>query len=205
MPSSLLLPGTHAIYQAFYEHCIAQGTGCPASLDDIKTLGDLGYVDTSIKQSRFVWWANAIDGTDQLRQRIAFALSEILVVSDNPLELRRSQFGVASYYDTLIQHSFGNYRDLLEVVTLYPVMGIYLSHVQNEKADPERNIRPDENYARELLQLFSVGVHQLNLDGTLIIDADGKPKATYGQAEIQEFAKVFTEWNFADLAWGRSL
>ncbi len=199
---SLLLPGTHAIYQAFYEHCISNSSSCPASLDEIKTLGSLSYVDTEIKQSRFVWWANAIDGADQLRQRIAFALSEILVVSDIPIPLRRSQFGVASYYDMLIQHSFGNYRDLLEAVSLHPVMGMYLSHVQNEKADPERNIRPDENYARELLQLFSIGVHQLNLDGTLIEDADGKPKATYGQAEIQEFAKVFTGWNFADLPWG---
>ena len=152
-PPSLLLPEVHSIYQANYDYCISQiSRSCRASLAEIITLGELGFVDTESSHFRYVWWANAIDGADQLRQRVAFALSEILVVSDRPLSLQRSQFGMADYYDTLIRHGFGNYRELLESVSLHPVMGLYLSHVQNEKADPERNIRPDENYARELMQ-----------------------------------------------------
>ena len=176
---------------------------CPASLAEITSLGALGYVDTEIKQFRYAWWDNVIDGNDQLRQRIAFALSEIFVVSDIPLILRRSQFGVADFYDTLIQHSFGNYRNLLRDVSLHPVMGLYLSHIRNEKAVPGNNIRPDENYAREIMQLFTIGVHQLNLDGTVKKDGAGKAIPTYGQAEVQNFAKVFTGWNFANFGWNK--
>jgi uncharacterized protein (DUF1800 family) len=147
-----------------------------------------------------VWWQSVLRGDDQLRQRVAFALSQIFVVSDKPQMLEDSQFGMASYYDTLLKHAFGNYRDLLEDVTLHPVMGIYLGMLRNQKADLEHNIRPDENYAREVLQLFSIGVHQLNIDGTLKLE-NGQPIPTYNQSTIQEFARVFTGWNYADVDW----
>ena len=147
-----------------------------------------------------IWWKTVLNGEDQLRQRVAFALSQIFVVSDKPQMLENSQFGMASYYDTLIKHAFGNYRDLLEEVTVHPVMGLYLGMLRNQKADLEHNIRPDENYAREVLQLFSIGVHQLNIDGTLKLD-NGLPIATYDQATIQEFARIFTGWNYADVDW----
>jgi len=124
-----------------------------------------------------VWWQNAVSAEDQLRQRVALALSEILVVSDVDPTLRVAQFGMASYYDTLVQHAFGNYRELLEAVTLH------------------------ENFARELLQLFSLGVHQLNADGTKKRDAVGNPLPTYTQAEIIEYAKIFTGWNYANINW----
>ncbi|MCG8380730.1 MAG: DUF1800 family protein [Gammaproteobacteria bacterium] len=166
------------------------------------------YVDTyggdSKKDFRHdIWWKNAIQGKDQLRQRVAFALSQIFVVSDVDYTLKNSQRGMADYYDMLVEGAFGNYRDLLEKVTLHPVMGIYLSMVQNEKADEVRNIRPDENYAREVLQLFSLGLYELNQDGTPKIGVDGRPLPTYRQADIEEFAKVFTGWNFKGASWGQ--
>lgn len=146
------------------------------------------------------WWHRSLKAEDQLRQRVAFALSEIWVVS---------QYGVSSggiegnkslsnYYDILLEHSFGNYRDLMQDVTLNPVMGEYLSMLRNRKPDLERNIRPDENFARELMQLFTVGLVELNLDGTAKTDADGKTIPTYDQADIEGLAHVFTGWTWGN-------
>ncbi|WP_206078120.1 DUF1800 domain-containing protein [Pseudoalteromonas phenolica] len=150
------------------------------------------------------WWKASLNAEDQLRQRVAFALSEIFVVSDLNTSLSGEPEGMAAYYDILLQHAFGNYRDLLEQVTLSPVMGVYLSHLGNEKADPERNIRPDENYAREVMQLFTIGLNELNLNGTNKQDENGEIIPTYGQTEIEGFAKVFTGWTFAYSArWSR--
>ena len=149
-----------------------------------------------------IWWETALHAPDQLRQRMAFALSEIMVISDSDgLGLSDYQKAVTSYYDVLVKHSLGNYRDLLEEVTLHPAMGDFLSMSRNQKANKKQNIRPDENYAREILQLFSIGVHQLNLDGTEKLDTSGKPIPTYDQQTIEDFAKVFTGWNYADLKW----
>ena len=138
------------------------------------------------------WWNGAIDGDDQLRQRVAFALSQLLVVSDTGYTLSNAQWGVASYYQLLIDNAFGNYRDLLEKVTLHPVMGVYLSMLQNSKGDVDSGTRPDENFAREVLQLFSIGLYELNLDGS----TDGR--SSFTQAQVEAFARVFTGWNFAD-------
>ncbi len=150
-----------------------------------------------------IWWRNSIGAEDQLRQRVAFALSQIFVVSSTA-GLGDEQPGLASYYDVLLRHSFGNYRDLIEEITLHPVMGEYLSMKGNRKPDSEENIRPDENYARELLQLFSIGLSLLNDDGTPITDADGVPLPTYTQETVEGFAHVFTGWHFAnaeDFRW----
>lgn len=143
-----------------------------------------------------IWWQNVMEGSDQLRQRLAFAWSQIFVVSDRDYVLSNSQFGICNYYDMLAQHGDGNFRDLLERVTLHPVMGIYLSMVRNEKADPARNVRPDENFAREVLQLFTIGLDELTSDGQVRIGGSGQPIPTYDQVTIEEFAKVFTGWNF---------
>lgn len=141
-----------------------------------------------------IWWINAIEAEDQLRQRVAFALSQIFVVSDLDYTLSNSQYSIANYYDMLAQHAFGNYRDLLEAVSLHPAMGIYLSMVRNEKENPEFNVRPDENYAREVLQLFSVGLFQLDDSGQPVPAAN--PEPAYSQKHVEEFARVFTGWNF---------
>ncbi len=151
-----------------------------------------------------VWWETAVNGKDQLRQRVALALSEILVVSARGV-LQFSNYGLANYYDVLINNAFGNYRELLEQVTLHPIMGRYLSMLRNEKANSQLNFHPDENYARELMQLFTIGVHELNNDGTLILDDNGQPIPTYGQKDIEEFAKVYTGWDFANSAAWRDL
>lgn len=143
-----------------------------------------------------MWFRNVVNGEDQLRQRVAFALSEILVVSQLGA-LVNGPYALADYYDQLVINAFGNYRDLLEVVTLHPAMGVYLSMLGNEKPDPVRNIRPDENYARELMQLFSIGLVELNPDGTVRTDDFGQPLPTYDQAIIEGFAHVFTGWHFA--------
>ena len=150
-----------------------------------------------------VWWRHAVYADDQLRQRVAFALSEIFVVSAQGA-LGAEQPALAHYYDMLLRHSFGNYRELIEEITLSPVMGEYLSMKGNHKPDPEQNLRPDENYARELLQLFSIGLSMLNDDGTTQNDADGVPLPTYNQDHVEAFAHVFTGWHFAnaeDFRW----
>ncbi len=143
-----------------------------------------------------IWFRNVVNGDDQLRQRVAFALSEIMVVSQVGA-LGNLPFSLADYHDLLARNALGNYRQLLEEVALHPAMGIYLSMLGNEKPDPASNIRPDENFAREAMQLFSIGLVELNLDGTEVRDAQGLPIPTYDQAIIEGFAHVYTGWNFA--------
>ncbi|MGI9232367.1 MAG: DUF1800 domain-containing protein [Woeseiaceae bacterium] len=145
---------------------------------------------------RLAWWHRTTTARDTLRQRIAFALSEIFVVSDTVDDLIVNPFALSDYYDTLLTHAFGNYRDLLRAVSLHPAMGIYLSHVNNRRSDPANNIFPDENYAREVMQLFSIGLFELNIDGSLRVDSGGAPIPTYSNVEIREFAKVFTGLSF---------
>ncbi len=140
--------------------------------------------------------------TDQLRQRVAFALSEIFVVSDQNTLLDQHPDGLAYYYDLLSANAFGNYRALLEQVTLSPQMGVYLNMQGNPRADLTQNLHPDENYAREINQLFSVGLVMLNGSGTPQLDGSGKPIPTYAQPVITAFAHVFTGWNWADCTSG---
>lgn len=140
------------------------------------------------------WMDIALHGQDQLRQRLAFAWSQLFVVSDKS-QLEGEQYGLATYYDGLADHAFGNFRDLLEYVTLSPVMGVYLNMLGNEKPDPTNNIRPDENFAREVMQLFTIGLHELNLDGTPKL-VNGQPVATYDIETVKAYAQVFTGWHF---------
>lgn len=142
------------------------------------------------------WLRTAVVGPDQLRQRVAFALSEIMVVSQRG-SLFEMPLALASYYDLLTRNAFGNFRRLMEEVTLHPAMGKYLTMLGNKKPDAALNIRPDENYARELLQLFTIGLVQLNPDGSVQTDSFGTPIATYDQAVVEGFANVFTGWNYA--------
>jgi uncharacterized protein (DUF1800 family) len=146
-----------------------------------------------------IWFRNSITGPDQLRQRVAFALSEIMVVSQQST-LQNMPHALADYYDMLARNAFGDFRKLVEDVTLHPAMGVYLNMLGNQKPDAARNIRPDENYARELMQLFTVGLVELNADGTVKKDAQGQPIPTYDQSVIEGFANVFTGWNYAGAA-----
>jgi uncharacterized protein (DUF1800 family) len=138
------------------------------------------------------FWKQAITRPDQLRQRVAWAYSQIFVVGE--LDNVRN----SSYHDLLAKNAFGNYRTLLEDITLSPAMGQWLSHIGNQKEDPALGRLPDENYAREVMQLFSIGLWQLNQDGTRKLDAQNQPIPTYDQEDIRGMAKVLTGWTYPD-------
>ncbi len=142
------------------------------------------------------WWKQALTGEDQLRQRVAFALSQIFVISFADGTVGQYPRGVATYYDMLGEKAFGNYRDLIESVTLHPMMGNYLTMLRNQKEDAASGRVPDENYAREIMQLFSIGLYRLNADGTVQRDVAGNALETYTHEDIQGLAKVFTGWSW---------
>jgi uncharacterized protein (DUF1800 family) len=146
------------------------------------------------------FWKNALSGQDQLRQRMALALSQIFVVSTIDGCGNNNPQGAASYFDMLDQRALGRFRDLLESVTLHPVMGCYLSHLRNQKEDPLTGRVPDENFAREVMQLFTIGLYQLNTDGSLKLNG-GKPIDTYTADDIAGLAKVFTGWSLDCPDW----
>ncbi|GAB2904880.1 DUF1800 family protein [Uliginosibacterium flavum] len=141
-----------------------------------------------------LFWKNATNAPDQLRQRVAFALSEIFVISfEGQLDVKIR--GAASYYDMLGRNAFGDFRSLIEEVSRHPMMGIYLSHLKNQKEDPTKGRVPDENYARELMQLFTIGLYELNLDGSPKLK-NGVPIETYDMDDITGLAKVFTGFSY---------
>ncbi|MEZ0254187.1 MAG: DUF1800 family protein [Chthoniobacter sp.] len=154
------------------------------------------YYDTLFFNS---WWTNSVNAPDQLRQRVAFALSEILVTSDvGPLN--NNGRTLADYYDTLVDYAFTDFRSILKQVTLTSAMGVYLNMQGNYKGSYATGLHPNENYAREIMQLFSIGLYRLWPDGTLVLDSTGNPIPTYDQTVITGMARVFTGWN-----WGQSL
>ncbi|HEY4356415.1 MAG TPA: DUF1800 family protein [Acidobacteriaceae bacterium] len=141
------------------------------------------------------FWHQAIDGNDQLRQRLVYSLTEMMVISSTNPDVGQSPRGMANYYDVLGADAFGNFRQLLEDVTRNPMMGKFLSMLGNDKGDANRD--PDENYAREVMQLFTIGLYQLNPDGSQKLDANGQPIPTYSNTDVIGLAKVFTgfSWN----------
>ena len=149
------------------------------------------------------WWLLARHAPDQLRQRAAFALSEIFVISDHDPVILDRPYGTAHYYDMLRSGVSGSYRDLLGGVATHPVMGQYLSHLRNEKAVLNSTgdivVSPDENFAREIMQLFSIGLVELHPDGSLKLGSDGLPIPTYGQNDITGMARVLTGWSFGSI------
>jgi hypothetical protein len=182
----------------------------PATVSHVASVGLRGYIDEQFAapispypdpgttgfglgqvQARF--FSNAVAGQDQLRQRVAFALGEIFVVSaiteNTPTEL-------VPYLQILQKDAFANFRTVMEDVTLSPTMGEYLDMRNNDKANPATDTEANENYARELMQLFTIGLFQLNQDGSLQLDGSGNPIPTYDQTTIQNFAKVYTGWTY---------
>jgi uncharacterized protein (DUF1800 family) len=142
---------------------------------------------------------NALSGQDQLRQRVAFALSQILVTSG--VEIFHA-YGMTRYQQIFMDNAFGNYKDLLTAVTLSPVMGRYLDMANSNKPNPALGISANENYAREIMQLFSIGLYQLNADGSQKLDANGQPIPSYTQTTVENLARVFTGWTYASLGGG---
>lgn len=165
-----------------------------------RTRNDGADIDDSNLQSAFA--RAAVSGPDQLRQRVAFALSQMLVISRQDGGIDDNVRSLARYYDRLVDYAFGNYYDLLLEITLDPNMGRYLSHVGNLPPDPGINRFPDENYAREVMQLFSIGLWELNQDGSRKLDEGGNPVPTYGNETITELARVMTGLWFANNGWG---
>jgi uncharacterized protein (DUF1800 family) len=163
----------------------------------------LAFVDASginpptITQTNDAWWTYAISAPDQLRQRVAFALSEVLVVSNSAKNLGNQPGALPAYYDVLVNGAFGNFRHLLENITLNPAMGSFLDMLKNDKANASGTRLPNENYAREIMQLFSIGLYHLNLDGSLTLSSGGLPIPTYDQGAILGTAAVFTGWTYA--------
>ncbi len=166
------------------------GTACPTS-----SPGDPNYNQAVCTRDNFSmypvqrqFFTNSLYGPDQLRQRVAFALHQILVVSSNG-EVNRPSW-MTIYLQALDRNAFGNYRTLLNEITLTPAMGEYLDMRLSTRTNP------NENWAREVLQLFSIGTSVLNIDGSPQLDSQGLPVASYGQTQVNEFTRVFTGWNF---------
>lgn len=184
---------------------LAFNGGVPVTRDGVTTTNV--RISTSNRQA--AWWQLAVSAPDQLRQRMAFALSEIFVISDQNGTINNWQDGATAYYDLLVRGAFGNFRTLLEDVTLSPMMGIYLSSLRNTKAvfnaQGVATRLPDENYAREVMQLLTIGLNELQPDGSLRLDPAGQPIPTYTQQTIAEMAKVFTGWGYYQTAAGRSI
>jgi uncharacterized protein (DUF1800 family) len=165
-----------------------------SDLPDQPALNANGTANTNLAPVQRAFFQNAVTGQDQLRQRVAFILSQIWVVS--------TQSGVAvayaypPYWRIFRDNAFGNYRDIVKAVTLNPAMGTYLNMVNNNKGNPAKGTSANENYARELMQLFTLGLNQLNLDGSLVLDSNNNPVPTYNQAQVTSAAKILTGWTF---------
>ncbi|HEX4068193.1 MAG TPA: DUF1800 family protein [Acidobacteriaceae bacterium] len=176
--------------------CAATDVTCNAALFEQNSSGE-PYFQTT-------FWQQGLAAPDELRQRVKYALSEIFVVSTNNSAVQSFPRGEAAYYDLLGNDAFGNFRTLLNDITLNPMMGQFLSMLGNDKGNATTD--PDENYAREVMQLFTVGLYQLNDDGSQKLDGSGNPIPTYSNTDVQGLAKVFTgfSWNVpgnTDTAW----
>ena len=143
----------------------------------------------------YMIWNQLMTAPDPLRKRCALALSEFFVVSLSGLDFAWRSHGIAAWWDLLVANAFGNFRQLLEAVTLNAAMGYYLNTKGNLKEDPAKGRVPDENYAREVMQLFSIGLYQLNLDGTEKRDTQGNRIESYTQADVTNLARVFTGYD----------
>ena len=168
----------------------------------ISWLAAVGYSDVDINAwydrsnpGDYMIWNQLMSGGGEVRKRAALALSEILVVSLDGVDFRWKSQGIARYWDILQDNAFGSFRTLLEDITLNPAMGVWLNTRGNRKADGNGRA-PDENYAREVMQLFTFGLYQLNPDGTVRLDSGGNPIETYTTEDVQELAKVFTGFDF---------
>jgi uncharacterized protein (DUF1800 family) len=178
--------------------CASGDVTCNAALFE-QNSSDEGLVQGS-------FWQQALSANDQLRQRIVYSLTEMYVVSSAAdFNIQSMPRGEASYYDLLGQDAFGNYRTLLQDITLNPMMGQMLSMLGNDKGNATTD--PDENYAREVMQLFNIGLYQLNDDGSQKLDSTGNPIPTYSNTDVEGLAAVFTgfSWNIpgnnTDTAW----
>ncbi|HAV13938.1 MAG TPA: hypothetical protein DCX06_10675, partial [Opitutae bacterium] len=176
---------------------------------DLANLNQLRY-NSGNDQRRHAHWQTMLNAHDQLRQKMGFALQQIVVVSAEATTIRDNAYGSANYQDMLNTHAFSHYRDILGFVNWSPIMGRWLSSLQNQKAidfdgDGLFDSYPDENLARENMQLFSIGLFQIWPDGTLKLSSEGLPQPTYSNDDIREFAKILTGQSFSQYAGNSTL
>ncbi|MDP1025906.1 DUF1800 domain-containing protein [Sphingomonas sp. KR1UV-12] len=183
-----------------YEAWIAAQLALPRATSHWDWLVANGYnVDANINNTAgfdVTMWRQLIVEPDQLRQRVGMALLDMLVVGIDGVNLNWKQFAMAAYVDVLLDNAFGNYRQLMEAITYNAAMGSFLTFLYNRKANATTGAQPDENYARELMQLFTLGLYQLNMDGTVKGSA-AQPLETYTQADVGGLARVFTGLSLA--------
>jgi uncharacterized protein (DUF1800 family) len=164
-----------------------QGYGADATLD--KYIYNNNLADMAI-------WRDLLSAPDVLRKRVALALSEFFVVSHSSMEIDWRGQAMSAFWDILNEHAFGNFRALLEAVTLSPAMGYFLNTRGNQKENAATGRLPDENYAREVMQLFTIGLYELNSDGSIKTDSAGKKLETYDSDDVSQLARVFTGYDF---------
>jgi uncharacterized protein (DUF1800 family) len=165
-----------------------------SDLPDQPILNGSGKSNNNLQPVQAVFFANTVTGQDQLRQRVAFALSQLWVVSATSGV--PEAYAYPPYWRLFRDNAFGNYRDIIKAVTLSPAMGKYLSMANNNKANPAKGTAANENYGRELMQLFTLGLTQLNTDGTPVLDSNQNPVPTYTQAIVTQMAKALTGWTY---------
>ena len=165
-----------------------------SDLPDQAILDSAGKSNNNLAPVQAAFFQNTVSGQDQLRQRVAFILSQIWVTSAttglNPA------YAYPPYWRIFRDNAFGNYRDIIKAVTLSPAMGRYLNMANNNKANAAAGTSPNENYGRELMQLFTLGLTQLNLDGSPVVDANNNAVPTYDQTTVTNMAKVVTGWTY---------
>lgn len=186
-------------FLSYYEEIDADFSGPKVDLS-YSFNEELDFVNSSNLNTAFARGATA--NKDQLRQRVAFALSQLTVISRRSGDLSGRPISIFTFYELLLDHAFGNFEDLILAVTLNPAMGTYLSHVGNQPPAPEINRFPDENYAREIMQLFTIGLWELNNDGSRKTTPEGDFIPTYSNEEITELSRVFTGLWFGGNPWG---
>ena len=191
---------TAALTSQGYEAWLDAQFAMPPSSGHFDWLLAKGYGTASNKYNTGIadqtLWRKLLSAPDVLRQRVVLALSELFVISLPGLSIAWPAFAAAAYMDTLEANAFGSYRQLLQAVTLSCGMGAYLNMRGNQKGDPKTGRQPDENYAREVMQLFTIGLVQLNSDGSPKLLADGRAQYTYNQEHVTALAQVFTGWDF---------
>jgi len=175
----------------------------PISQTGVAWLSSRGYDQVTADEfylrdslADYMAWNQLITSPDPVRKRLAYALSQFFVVSTNGIEITWRSNAMAAYWDVLNRHALGNFRQLLEDVTLNPAMGVYLSTLDNKKEDTRTGRVPDENYAREVMQLFTIGLNELNNDGTRKTGATGQPIETYTSSDVSNIARVFTGYSY---------
>ncbi len=187
-----------------YATWLAEQFAAPPSTSGFDWLNQRGYGTISSATNfydntypgDYMVWNQLMTSSDAVRKRMALALSEFFVVSLSGLDFAWRSHAIASWWDMLSSQVTGNFRNLLQDVTLHPAMGYYLNTKGNLKENVATGRAPDENYAREVMQLFTVGLYQLNIDGTEKRDGNGNKMESYTQSDITNLARVFTGWDF---------